>query len=185
MQTRIGRIVSILIGVALIVAGMAALAGVLESRLAQLPGTPVAKQLPEVTVTAIDGRELALSDLRGRPVLINFWATWCPPCREEMPALERIEKRWKERGAAVVVVNFEEDGDTIRQYLAANGLALAVYQDEQGIVAEQLDITYLPTTLLVDAGGVIRSRTEGPLSAGQMEAGLRFLMKESKKANRQ
>jgi thiol-disulfide isomerase/thioredoxin len=135
----------------------------------------VAAPLPDVTVTTLGGEAVTLADLRGRPLLINFWATWCPPCREEMPALERIERKWTERGAAVVVINFEEDAETIRQYLAENGLSLPVFQDSGGEVAQILDITYLPTTLFVDSTGVIRSRNEGPLSQGQMEAGMRAL----------
>jgi hypothetical protein len=75
----------------------------------------------------------------------------------------------------VVVINFEEDAETIRQYLAENGLSLPVFQDSGGEVAQILDITYLPTTLFVDSTGVIRSRNEGPLSQGQMEAGMRAL----------
>ena len=135
----------------------------------------MAKPLPEVIVTDMAGQPVSLSDLRGRPLLINFWATWCPPCREEMPALERIERKRAERGAAVIVINFEEDEATIRRYLAENGLSLRVFQDNRGEVAQILDITHLPTTLFVDDEGVIRSRNEGPLSQGQMEAGLRAL----------
>ena len=145
------------------------------SRAARLPGTPVAAPLPDVTVTIFGGEVVNLADLRGRPVLINFWATWCPPCREEMPALERVERKWAERGAAVIVINFEEDEATIQRYLAENGLSLRIFQDSSGEVAQALDITYLPTTLFVDGTGVIRSRNEGVLSQGQMEAGLRAL----------
>ena len=145
------------------------------SQSARLPGMPTAAPLPDVTVTTLSGEVVNLADLRGRPVLINFWATWCPPCREEMPALERIESRWAERHVAVVVINFEEDEKTIRGYLTENRLSLPIFQDTSGKAAEQLNITYLPTTLFVDSTGVIRSRNEGSLSQGQMEAGLRML----------
>ena len=69
---------------------------------------------------------------------------------------------------------------TIRRYLAENGLDLPVYQDGGGAAADALDITYLPTTLFVDGQGIIRSRVEGPLSRGQMEAGLRALREQSR-----
>ena len=92
-----------------------------------------------------------------------------------MPALERVERKWAERGAAVIVINFEEDEATIQRYLTENGLSLRVFQDSSGEVAQKLDITYLPTTLFVDGTGVIRSRNESVLSQGQMEAGLRAL----------
>ena len=175
MKSSFGRILSVLAGVLLIVGGAIGLARVAQEGVARLPGMLVATPLPEVTVTDMAGRPVDLADLRGRPLLINFWATWCPPCREEMPALERIERKWAERGAAVVVINFEEDEETIRRYLAENGLSLPVFQDSSGDVTQILDITYLPTTLFVDSAGVIRSRNEGALSQGQMEAGLRAL----------
>ena len=175
MHSRIGRAVSVLVGVLLIGGGAIGLLRVVQQQLARLPGTLVATPLPEVTMTDMAGRPVSLADLRGRPLLINFWATWCPPCREEMPALEQIERKWAERGAAVVVINFEEDAETICGYLAENGLSLPVFQDNSGEVAQKLDITYLPTTLFVHSAGVIRSRNEGPLSQGQMEAGLRAL----------
>ena len=92
-----------------------------------------------------------------------------------MPAIERVERKWAERGAVVMVINFEEDEATIQRYLAENGLSLRAFQDRSGEVAQELNITYLPTTLFVDDKGVIRSRNEGVLSQGQMEAGLRAL----------
>ena len=174
MHSSRNRLVSVLIGVVLIAGGVIGL-WLAVSRTAQLPGTPVAAALPDVTVTTLGGEAVNLADLRGRPLLINFWATWCPPCREEMPALERIERKWAERGAVVVVINFAEDAETIRGYLAENGLSLSVFQDSSGEVAQKLDITYLPTTLFVDSAGVIRSRNGGALSQGQMEAALRAL----------
>ena len=173
-NTRLGQIASVLIGVLLIGGGAIGLF-LASFRPASLPGTPMAVPLPAVTVTDLAGQTVNLADLRGRPVLINFWATWCPPCREEMPALERVERKWAERGAAVIVINFEEDKATIRRYLAENGLSLRVFQDSSGEVAQKLDITYLPTTLFVDGTGVIRSRNEEVLSQSQMEAGLRAL----------
>ena len=172
MRLRPGWMPSVLIGVLLIVGGGIGLL-LAASHSARLPGTPVAVPLPDVTLTSMEGKTVSLADLRGRPLLINFWATWCPPCQEEMPALERVDRKWRERGATVMAINFEEDGQAIRQYLAENGLSLPVFQDPVGEAAQLFDITYLPTTLFVDAEGVIRSRNEGPLSQGQMEAGLR------------
>lgn len=174
MRCRSSKLISVWIGVLLIAGGVAGLF-VAASRAARLPGTPVSTLLPDVRVSALDGEVLSLGDLRGRPVLINFWATWCPPCREEMPALARVERKWAGRGAAVLAINFEEDRAAIERYLEENGLALPVYADSAGEAAELLDITYLPTTLFVDGAGVIRSRVEGPLTQGQMEAGLRAL----------
>ena len=174
MNSSRNRLVSVLIGILLIAGGGIGLL-LAVSRSARLPGTPVAAPLPDVIVTTLGGEVVNLADLGGRPLLINFWATWCPPCREEMPALERVERKWAERGAAVIVINFEEDEATIRRYLAENGLSLRVFQDSSGEVAQKLDITYLPTTLFVDGTGVIRSRNESVLSQGQMEAGLRAL----------
>ena len=172
MRLRPGWIPSVLIGVLLIVGGGIGLL-LAASHTARLPGTPVAAPLPDVTLSSMEGKAVNLADLRGRPLLINFWATWCLPCQEEMPALERVDRKWRERGAMVLAINFEEDGQAIREYLAENGLSLPVFQDTAGEVAQKLNITYLPTTLFVDSDGVIRSRNEGPLSQGQMEAGLR------------
>ena len=172
MRSRLRWVPSVLIGVLLIAGGGIGLL-LAASQAARLPGTPVAVPLPDVTLTTMEGETVNLAELRGRSLLINFWATWCPPCQEEMPALERVDRKWRERGVTVLAINFEEDGQAIRQYLTENELSLPVLQDTAGDAAIELDITYLPTTLFVDAEGVIRSRNEGALSQGQLEAGLR------------
>jgi thiol-disulfide isomerase/thioredoxin len=164
---------SLLVGIGLLVAGALGVLALLARP--NLPGEPIAQALPNVTVLDTSGAPVSLADLRGRPLVLNFWATWCPPCDEEMPALEALYRQQGGDGAQVVAVNLQETPPVVAAYLAERGLTLPVLLDSAGELAAQLDVTYLPTTFFVDETGIIRSRVRSALTLEVMQAGVKSL----------
>jgi cytochrome c biogenesis protein CcmG, thiol:disulfide interchange protein DsbE len=130
---------------------------------AQLVGRPA----PQLVVRAFDGSTLRLSDLRGRPVVLNFWASWCAPCRQEDPALQAAAR---EHAGQVQFVGVDvQDSDTAaRAYEAATGHPYPVGSLLSGD-ASAFGVTAPPTTVFVDGGGVVAARFAGPLD-GQVLA---------------
>lgn len=118
---------------------------------------------PDFTLQDMDGNDHALSDYRGRVVMLNFWATWCPPCRREMPSMERLHAKFKDRGLEVVAVNQWEDPDLVFEFTGRLSLAptFAILFDRESRVAEQYGVKGLPTTYLIDRDGNIRFQAIG------------------------
>ncbi len=124
---------------------------------------------PDFTLNQLNGQPLSLSDFRGKPAIINFWATWCPPCRSELPALQAAyNARSNEIG--FVAVDVKENAETVSAFVNELGLTFPVVVDSDGSVS---DVSYqvrgLPTTLFVDANGVVAARHVGPLDESAIE----------------
>ena len=111
---------------------------------------------PDFLLPTLDGKTVRLSDLRGKGVVINFWATWCPPCRKEMPQLVAAYQRYRNDGLEVVAVNVGEPEDRVRQFAEEFGMRFTVALDKIGAVARTYSLLGLPTTFFVDRQGVIR-----------------------------
>lgn len=127
------------------------------SRGQQMAGKPQEGfQAPDFTLTNLKGEKVKLFDYRGKPVFLNFWATWCPPCRAEMPL---IQKLYQEKGKKIQVltVNIQEDQQTIEKFLKKNHYTFPVLLDKQGKVANQYWIQGIPTTFLIDKEGIIQT----------------------------
>lgn len=169
------RLLNLLIGLGLLLAGLAGF--VLLARHPRLAGEAMRQPLPALTLHDASGAVVDTATLRGRPLLLNFWATWCPPCDEEMPALEALYRRQGAAGVQVVTVNLQETPAQVMAYLTQRSLTLPVWLDEEGGLATQLDVTYLPTTFLVDADGVIRSRIRRALTLEEMQQAAAVLAK--------
>jgi len=136
-------------------------------------GTPA----PNFRLPLLDGGEIDLSALRGRPVLVNFWASWCAPCRAEMPALERVAQSYEQAGLVVVGINQLEDPDTVRQFVQEFGISFPIALDRDGTVSRDWRVYGIPQTYLIDADGVIRKAwvgmvTEDSVSRALAELGL-------------
>jgi len=112
----------------------------------------------------VNGRPVRLSDLRGRPVIINFWASWCPPCRQEMPALQAAYQRYREQGVIVLGVDLRESAGQVSQFASQFGVTYPLLLDHDGTVSERYQVRGIPTTLFLDAEGLIRARHVGPLT---------------------
>ena len=118
---------------------------------------------PEFSLKSLTGDEIVLSKLQGRPVLINFWATWCGPCREEFPALVRAYKKYQDQGFVVIGVNFQdENSDAGVQTFMRNTLVnFPIVRDVGERVGRMYRIDGLPTSYFIDRSGVIRDMVVG------------------------
>lgn len=126
-----------------------------------------AMTLPDMALKRLDGGTLALSSLKGKPVVLNIWASWCGPCRREMPVLQQAQKAHPD--IAFVFVNQEETPEVIRAYLGQEHIALAnVVLDERRVLAKALGSKALPTTYFISARGELRGRRTGELSAATL-----------------
>jgi cytochrome c biogenesis protein CcmG, thiol:disulfide interchange protein DsbE len=118
---------------------------------------------PQFAAAGLDGDTVSLASLRGTPVLLNVWATWCPPCREEMPGLQALHERHGPDGLRVVGVSVDGggDGSAVREFLAAHGITFTILHDPQDRVARQFRTMGVPETFLIDADGRIVQRWIG------------------------
>ena len=118
---------------------------------------------PDFSLPDMDGEKHALSDYRGKVVMLNFWATWCPPCRREMPSMQRLYEKYSERGLVVVAVNQFEDPDLVFEFTGRLSLepTFPILFDRESRVSEQFKVKGLPTTYLLDKQGRIHYRAIG------------------------
>jgi len=117
---------------------------------------------PEFTVTDSE-RTVALKDLRGKVVVLNFWATWCPPCVEEMPSLVRMQKELKDKGVTVLAVSVDDDARQYRQFLEKNKVDLLTVRDPRQQSNELYGSFKFPETYIIDRQGVLRRKFIGPV----------------------
>jgi len=136
------------------------------------PAGPVLqKTAPDVTVTALDGSSLKLSDLKGKVVLLNFWATWCPPCREEIPAMMKLNAAMVGKPFQMLAVSVDEGGKpAIEEYFRTSNNLLPAYTDPSGTASKTYGITGVPETFVIDKNGVIVKKVIGPLAWDGPEA---------------
>ena len=128
------------------------------------------KPTPALATTWLDGKPIDLKELRGRVVLVNFWATWCEPCKEELPALLKLKEQLAGRPFELVTVNYGEFPDKINQFLARSGIKLPVLLDTQNEVSKEWKVGGLPMTFLVDARGRVRYYVFGERAWNEGEA---------------
>jgi thiol-disulfide isomerase/thioredoxin len=103
-----------------------------------------------------------LGERRGQVVLINFWATWCPPCREEMPALERLYRQHKEQGLELVAISIDSDPAVVSPYVKASKLTFPIALDPKAEVANKYGVRALPSSFVVDRQGTMTALALGP-----------------------
>ena len=133
-------------------------------------GNRIGSTAPDFTLPTVDSREISLSDYRGRPVILNFWATWCGPCRYEVPAFKAFYERYPEEEVVIIAVNTQDDPDSARGYAIADKLKFVIPVDPRGTVANKYNVRGMPTTFFINGAGVITSIKIGPfLSIDEME----------------
>ena len=120
---------------------------------------------PDIQLNTPDGQKVQLSDLRGKPVIINFWASWCPPCRVEMPALEKTYDHYKKDGLIVLGINssYQDDLSIALPFIQKNGLTFPILLDSNGIASLKFRVNALPTSFFIDAKGFIRKIVVGAM----------------------
>jgi thiol-disulfide isomerase/thioredoxin len=130
------------------------------------PAPEVGAQAPDFTLDDLSGKPINLSDLRGQPVLLNFWATWCGPCRVEMPI---IQESYNDGGFAVLAVNFDESRDNILPFVEDLKLSFPILLDPGGRIQELYRVRGYPTSVYIDVEGVIQFIHIGEVSTGDIE----------------
>jgi thiol-disulfide isomerase/thioredoxin len=126
---------------------------------------------PNFEFSAFDGRRLKLSDFRGRPVFLNFWATWCGPCRAELPAMATSLQNHEASGLAIVAMNNGEDFVPAERFLRDLEVQLTAFgYDPESSVARRYELIGMPTSYFIDADGVITRVVAGALNERQMES---------------
>ncbi len=150
------RLLYVLVAIVVISAPLPVLAG------SPRPDTPPAASVnvggvaPDFTLKTFQGDTVTLSKLRGKVVLVNFWATWCPPCRAEMPSMETLYQTLKDRGLEMLAVNVEEDAqEVLKDFLQKNPHSFTIPLDTQMRVQEMYNVYRFPETFVIDKNGVI------------------------------
>ncbi|MFC1952384.1 peroxiredoxin family protein [Chloroflexota bacterium] len=140
-------------------------------------GIEVGNLTPDFQLQSTDGQTVSISSLRGKPVLINFWATWCPPCRSEMPYIQEIYEEWSGKGLVVLAINIGESSTQADGFMQSNNLTFTVLLDTTQKVAQSYNITGIPTTFFVDEDGIIKEKVVGAFpNKAQIEAELSKIM---------
>jgi peroxiredoxin len=128
-------------------------------------------EAPGFELPSLAGEDVTLESYRGRLVVLNFWATWCPPCVAEMPSLQRLERALGPEGLAVVTVSTDEDDEVLQEFVTRHGLTLPVLRDPGGRVASGVyRTTGYPETFVIDRDGTLLSHTIGPAEWDSAEA---------------
>ena len=170
-----------LVGQVAAVAVVAALLGLLGWKLTQ-DGSEVTAQLdkggspsaPAFTLERLDGKgDLDLASLRGKAVVLNFWASWCGPCKDETPLLQKGWKRWQGKDVVFVGVDVKDFRGDAKDFLARYGVTYANVYDGKGSTVGRYGVTGFPETYFVDAAGNVRYRIAGPVEdAAELDAGI-------------
>ncbi len=139
---------------------------------AGLPAAPaVGHPAPDFTLVTVTGETFSLSALNGKPVVLNFWATWCPPCRAELPELQAAGSRYGDQ-VIIAGVNQAEPPDDVRAFAGQLGLTYPIPLDEAAVVSRQYAVRSLPTTFFIDRRGIIRRIQSGPVTEATLAQAL-------------
>jgi len=132
---------------------------------------------PAFTLQTLDGNQASLADYKGKVVLLNFWATWCEPCRDEMPALQQAYDKYKEQGLVVVAANLDENNITIKGFINQYQLNFPILIDKGREVAlDRYKVGPIPTTFIIDKNGVLQSIEQTPLTLMMIEDKIKPLL---------
>ena len=140
-------------------------------------GVNVGELAPDFTLIDLEGNQVSLSDFRGKTVFVNFWATWCPPCRAEMPEIEAVYQEYKDKGVVIIGVDIEETKEEVLQFVQQGGYSWTFVLDTTGEVTANYKIQAIPTSFFIDREGIIRAMNVGALTKRTMEVQLSRALK--------
>lgn len=176
----LGKFALLSLGV-VVVGGLLAAGGYAAVALTPVAANELAAQesvgsaAPDFVLNSLTGEPVSLAQFKGKPTVINFWATWCPPCKEELPALERAYRQ-NQAQVNFVAISVKEEPDTVRGYVQSESLELPVALDTSGVVADRFQVRGLPTTVFLDADGVIVGRQLGGVTDESLASYLASLL---------
>ncbi|MCF3943030.1 redoxin domain-containing protein [Oceanobacillus alkalisoli] len=127
-------------------------------------GLDLGDMAPDVKLKTLEGEEVQLSDFRGERVMLNFWGTWCPPCRAEMPDMEKFHQNTDIKIVAVNLIETETSLDDVHEFIDDFGLTFSVYTDEGNAATEAYRIQPIPTSYLINSDGTIHNKAFGALN---------------------
>jgi len=156
---------------------LAAWALLLLARPAATGPVTIGQQAPEFVLSDLNGAPIRLTDLRGRPVIVNFWASWCGPCVDEFPLLDSAAAVHRGDGLAIIGIVYRDRSEAAREFLARMGATWPAAMDPGDRVATQFGIIGPPDTFFIDRQGVVVGRQIGQLSAADLERGLQQITK--------
>ncbi len=142
----------------------------------QFGGLTVGSKAPNFTLHSLDGDEVSLSDYKGKKILVNFWATWCPPCKKEMPAIQQFSKEANE-DLVVIAVNIDPENDVVafaNEYKLTFPILLD-YQDVDKPVSDNYQVMAIPTTFFIDSEGNIQNKFIGEMKLKDIEVNMNRL----------
>lgn len=125
----------------------------------------VGNPAPDFQLQDIAGQTIALSSLRGNPVILNFWASWCSPCRHEMPFIQQIYEDWQSEGVILLSINLRETYSVATQFMESNELSFPVLFDTDGSVGLDYKVSGIPTTFFIDRDGIIQAKKLGSFNS--------------------
>jgi thiol-disulfide isomerase/thioredoxin len=120
-----------------------------------------AKAAPNFTLSTVDGQQVSLHQYRGKVVFLNFWATWCIPCREEMPALEQLHQTYQSQDLTILSIDLKESADQVKVFFQKHGLSFPALLDQDGSVFRDYLVAGMPTTYLIGRDGTLLARGVG------------------------
>ncbi|KEO84370.1 redoxin domain-containing protein [Tumebacillus flagellatus] len=137
----------------------------------------VGQAAPDFQLETLDGKTVKLSDYRGKVVLLNFWASWCEPCRQEMPDIEKAYETYKDQGLVVLGANLQENNVSIQGFTDTMGLTFPILMDKDGKLAVQTyKVKPIPTSFYIDKDGILRVKAEQPMTLSFIEDNVKPLL---------
>lgn len=139
-----------------------------------------ANKAPPFSLKGMDGKSLSLDQLKGEVVYLDFWATWCPPCRKSFPWMEKMHNRYKDLGLKIVAVSLDGKRDIIDKYLKENPVSFTILHDPKSKVAEKYKLKGMPSSYLIDRRGNLRMSHTGfrEKDKAELEAKFKKLLAE-------
>jgi cytochrome c biogenesis protein CcmG/thiol:disulfide interchange protein DsbE len=135
---------------------------------------------PDFSLVNMEGQEIRLSDFRGHPVMVNFWASWCPPCKTEMPSFQKIYTEYEAQGFVILAINAQESRATALAFAQSRSITFPILLDEDGTVSRLYLANSLPTTLFIGKDGYIREVIYGgPISEALLRIQVEKLLEET------
>lgn len=129
----------------------------------------VGSTVPNIKLQTLDEDVKSLSDLRGKIVIMNFWGSWCEPCKREMPALSKAYEQWQDQGVEVIGVNYGEDALVVRNFAKSMGVTFPIWLDKKKTASRAFGIKPLPTTFFINADGKVHFIKLGEVSSEELD----------------